>query len=85
MDVPTDDWTWDDFATAAKTVKEKTGKYGAYLQEGDTWVLQAILESGGASMLTRDGDTATADSYTHIRAHETKANLVCRLLLEKKK
>ena len=22
--------------------------------------------------------------YTHIRAHETKANLVCRLLLEKK-
>ena len=24
-------------------------------------------------------------TYTHIRAHETKANLVCRLLLEKKK
>ena len=24
-------------------------------------------------------------SYTHHRAHETKANLVCRLLLEKKK
>ena len=24
-------------------------------------------------------------SYTHIRAHETKANLVCSLLLEKKK
>src|SRR5660398_281129 len=24
-------------------------------------------------------------SYTHLRAHETKANLVCRLLLEKKK
>src|SRR5660397_118599 len=22
-------------------------------------------------------------SYTHLRAHETKANLVCRLLLEK--
>ena len=24
-------------------------------------------------------------SYTHLRAHETLANLVCRLLLEKKK
>ena len=24
-------------------------------------------------------------SYTHLRAHETKANLVCRLLLEKKR
>ena len=30
-------------------------------------------------------DDAAAVSYTHLRAHETKANLVCRLLLEKKK
>ena len=29
--------------------------------------------------------SVTAVSYTHLRAHETKANLVCRLLLEKKK
>ena len=29
--------------------------------------------------------TLEAVSYTHLRAHETKANLVCRLLLEKKK
>ena len=26
-----------------------------------------------------------AVSYTHLRAHETRGNLVCRLLLEKKK
>ena len=30
-------------------------------------------------------DNVTTVSYTHLRAHETKANLVCRLLLEKKK
>ena len=30
-------------------------------------------------------DYTNAVSYTHLRAHETKANLVCRLLLEKKK
>ena len=30
-------------------------------------------------------DVLYAVSYTHLRAHETKANLVCRLLLEKKK
>ena len=29
--------------------------------------------------------TAEAVSYTHLRAHETRGNLVCRLLLEKKK
>ena len=29
--------------------------------------------------------TAVSVSYTHLRAHETRGNLVCRLLLEKKK
>ena len=30
-------------------------------------------------------DTRVTVSYTHLRAHETGRNLVCRLLLEKKK
>ena len=30
-------------------------------------------------------DTHRAVSYTHLRAHETRHDLVCRLLLEKKK
>src|SRR5450756_1481003 len=36
----------------------------------------------------RSGDRsqgASAVSYTHLRAHETRHELVCRLLLEKKK
>ena len=32
-----------------------------------------------------DWDGFTAVSYTHLRAHETVLDLVCRLLLEKKK
>ena len=31
------------------------------------------------------GDITKAVSYTHLRAHETVLDLVCRLLLEKKK
>ena len=31
------------------------------------------------------GDGREAVSYTHLRAHETVLDLVCRLLLEKKK
>ena len=31
------------------------------------------------------GKNITPVSYTHLRAHETGRNLVCRLLLEKKK
>ena len=30
-------------------------------------------------------DSVSPVSYTHLRAHETGRNLVCRLLLEKKK
>ena len=30
-------------------------------------------------------ESSVAVSYTHLRAHETGRNLVCRLLLEKKK
>ena len=32
-----------------------------------------------------DYDLIITGPYTHLRAHETKANLVCRRLLEKKK
>ena len=32
----------------------------------------------------RKGDTISPVSYTHLRAHETVLDLVCRLLLEKK-
>ena len=36
--------------------------------------------------ITQGGSTITMPvSYTHLRAHETGRNLVCRLLLEKKK
>ena len=35
-----------------------------------------------SSFVDRDVDSV---SYTHLRAHETEADLVCRLLLEKKK
>ncbi len=34
---------------------------------------------------TATGDGLVPVSYTHLRAHETVLDLVCRLLLEKKK
>src|SRR5665213_4171953 len=46
---------------------------------GRTEVLEDLKHSDGAS----GGPIAV--SYTHLRAHETGRNLVCRLLLEKKK
>ncbi len=46
IELPTSDWTWDDFIEICHTVKEKTGKYGfAILPTSDTnffnyWVRQ---------------------------------------------
>ena len=48
-------------------------------------VLKCIADKVAEITTTLDRTKPTAVSYTHLRAHETKANLVCRLLLEKKK
>ena len=37
-----------------------------------------------AAFNVESAPSAIAVSYTHLRAHETLMNLVCRLLLEKK-
>ena len=44
-----------------------------FLQDQNIALIEDVCESHGAV------------SYTHLRAHETRSNLVCRLLLEKKK
>ena len=45
-----------------------------------------IIGSGGeADTCASHTDTLYSVSYTHLRAHETVLDLVCRLLLEKKK
>ena len=59
-----------------------TGAY-AFLQNGEGY-------GPGADQLLLDAITAQTEvgkavSYTHLRAHETREDLVCRLLLEKKK
>ena len=43
-----------------------------------------MVRLGLKSFLNLQGDVE-AVSYTHLRAHETRHDLVCRLLLEKKK
>ena len=58
-------------------VAKRNGKKIANLGRG------AVV--GELSLLDHGPRTATAVSYTHLRAHETVLDLVCRLLLEKKK
>ena len=50
-------------------------------------VAEALAGLGDAErrLLARGLHDVEAVSYTHLRAHETVLDLVCRLLLEKKK
>ena len=44
-----------------------------------------LQRTGPIQVSTHPGSVHHAVSYTHLRAHETREDLVCRLLLEKKK
>ena len=56
---------------------------GDFQSSGDFQV-HGHLKVNDSFEITPNSNVLTV-SYTHLRAHETKANLVCRLLLEKKK
>src|SRR5450756_525313 len=45
----------------------------------------AERHEGAVPVFVRGSATPHPVSYTHLRAHETRHDLVCRLLLEKKK
>nr|WP_208431831.1 hypothetical protein [Bartonella schoenbuchensis] len=50
---------------------------GVYVKNGTLEILE------GTTISLADGGRYGAVSYTHLRAHETVLDLVCRLLLEK--
>ena len=72
--------TWQEGSEFAKTVKEKTGKDGFYMQEpADFWAQQGLIESSGAKMLTinaegkKEAAFATEDG---IEAMQLMADMV---------
>ena len=69
--------TWEEVKEFSKTIKEKTGKYGLYVQEpADSWGQQAILESNGAQFIS-DGKAAFA-SEEGIQAYQLYQDMVVK-------
>lgn len=67
--------TWEELIVFANTIKEKTGKYGFYMQEpADNWAQQALMESNGARMMTNG--KASFASEEGIQAYEAYADMV---------
>src|SRR5665809_9845 len=96
-ELPADDLYW--VAETASVIgrvrlhSEVSIWYGSVLRGDNEWIdigarsqIQdnCTLHTDPGFPLTIGQDCVIAVSYTHLRAHETKANLVCRLLLEKK-
>lgn len=72
--------TWEEVAEFAGVIKEKTGKYGFYMQEpADFWAQQGLVESNGAQMLTtaEDGTVQAAfASEEGIEAMQLVADMI---------
>lgn len=72
--------TWQEVSEFAKTVKEKTGKYGFYMQEpADFWAQQGLIESSGAKMLTTNAEgkkEAAFATENGIEAMQLMADMV---------
>lgn len=58
---PTNDWTADDFVTAAKTITEKTGKPAFGQSFSDLHMFSQLLAFNGANPVTGDGSLDLTD------------------------
>ena len=76
---PTNEWRV--IAEACRAVRARTdlGTMNVNTNAGNTQAIEALCDAG------MDSFRVSPVSYTHLRAHETVLDLVCRLLLEKKK
>ncbi|MGX7418617.1 ABC transporter substrate-binding protein [Carnobacterium gallinarum] len=69
--------TWEEVKEFSKILKEKTNKYGIYIQEpADSWATQALLESNGAQFI-KDGKAAFA-SKEGIAAYQNYQEMVVK-------
>jgi multiple sugar transport system substrate-binding protein len=79
VDLPTDDWTWSDFLSAARKIKSKTGAF-MYPATAEYFIgVMPWLLTNGASTLSADWKKATCDSDAAIEA----ADFVRQLVVEK--
>ena len=67
---------------ASKSPRTIEGRSSLYFSMGSSFTKNGLLSVGSVPAVSID--SLRAVSYTHLRAHETVLDLVCRLLLEKK-
>src|SRR5215207_8347836 len=66
-DLPTSDWSWDDYIASCETIREVTGNYcfanGGGLPGYDWWAyVVPFIKGYGGDLLSEDGTTVMLDS-----------------------
>ena len=66
MDYPTDDWSWDDFMTAAAELNDPDAGIAGFGwpgtgDEDTTWRIWPMIIQGGGSILSEDGESVGFD------------------------
>src|SRR5674476_1516152 len=81
------DWSGSGSAAVASTTSLSGGPTGRWWPSFAATAARSAVRccSPTPDQVKGPGHDRPAVSYTHLRAHETGRNLVCRLLLEKKK
>ena len=72
------------FRQGSKLIPRCKNGSGIHIKKENRGKFTASAKKAGQSVQEHARSVLTV-SYTHLRAHETGRNLVCRLLLEKKK
>jgi multiple sugar transport system substrate-binding protein len=73
--------TWEEVVIAARAIKQKTGKYGLYIQRDDTWPMTWFLYGLGGQWLSADGERAIVNGPKAIKGMEFWAGLIKEGLL----
>src|SRR5699024_11887769 len=93
LDVEDPPETYKESLEYAKIIKEETGKYGYFpsldlslpLQYMEKMDVSLMNDDGTAAFNTKDGAEVIERSEEHTSELQSRFDLVCRLLLEKKK
>lgn len=68
--------TWDGVLQAALAIKARTGKFGLMLWNGDTWLIQGLVESNGGRFLSTDNKTVMLNSAAAKEALQFYSDLI---------
>jgi multiple sugar transport system substrate-binding protein len=68
--------TWQDVLQVGQQIKARTGKFGVFMWNRDTFVIQSLIESNGGAWLSKDGRTVTVNSAANREALQFYSDLV---------